>query len=406
MEQSYSKHTSFHDQDAHLIAHTYAKANINFVKGEGSWLTTSEGKRYLDFVSGIAVNALGHCHPAVVNAIAEQSQKFLHLSNLYPNSPQIELAQAMLSLTGVGALGGKAFFCNSGTEANEAMIKFARKYFERTGKPERIEIITFVNSFHGRTFGALAATGQEGLKQGFGPMPQGFKHLVWNDVHALKNAVNHNTCAIMLEPIAAEGGILTPSKEFVTAINELKQEFGCLVIVDEIQSGLGRCGSLEGSILYGIENDMSTFAKALGGGLPLGLVLLSKRIADSLKPGDHGTTFGGNPISCAAGLALLKIISAEGFMASVNARSAQLRKGLEALAQKYAWLGEVHGDGLLIGIVTKKPVADLVTACRAQHLLVHRAGADVLRLLPPLNVSTEEVDLALSKLDAACSAIG
>ena len=402
MEQSSAK---FVDQDTSLIVHTYAKVDIDFIKGEGSWLTTAQGKRYLDFVAGIAVQALGHCHPAIVKAIETQANTFTHLSNLYPNAPQIALAERLLAVTGYGAAGGKAFFCNSGTEANEAAIKFARKYFERNGQADRIEVITFLNSFHGRTFGALAATGQDSLKQGFGPMPSGFKHVPWNDVAALKQVVHGKTCAIMLEPIAAEGGILTPSPEFVAAINTLREQTGCLVIADEIQTGLGRCGALEGTKLYGIHADMSTFAKALGGGLPLGMVLLSKEIAAALKPGDHGTTFGGNPVACAAGLAVVNAVSATGFLENVQARSEQLRSGLKALALKHPWLGELRGDGLLAGIVTAKPVADLVVACRAQGLLAHRAGADVLRLLPPLNVSASEIDQALAMVDRACASL-
>jgi len=396
----------FVDQDSSQIVHTYAKPDIDFVKGEGSWLITAQGKRYLDFVSGIAVNALGHCHPAVVKAIAEQSQRFIHLSNLYPNQPQIHLASKMLDVTGMGAQGGKAFFCNSGTEANEAAIKFARKYFDRMGQSHRTTVVTFINSFHGRTYGALAATGQDSLKQGFGPIPQGFVHTPWNDVQALRKVVNADTCAIMLEPIAAEGGVMSLSAEFVQAINALKKEFGCLLICDEIQTGLGRCGAIQGSQKYGLQADISTWAKSLGGGIPLGLALVSKNIAEVMKPGDHGTTFGGNPVACAAGLAMVNIISAPGFLEQVQIRSQQIQAGLRALSQKYAWLGELRGDGMLLGIVTEKPVSDLVAACREQGLLAHRAGGNVLRLLPPLTVSAEEVALALAKLDAACASLG
>lgn len=393
------------EQDALLVVSTYAKADLDFVKGEGSWLITQNGDRYLDFVSGIAVNALGHCHPSIVKAIEHQAHSFLHLSNLFPNGPQLDLAWHMLEQTGGAEQGGKAFFCNSGTEANEAAIKFARKYFDRVGQPQKHAIVTFLNSFHGRTYGALAATGQEGLKQGFGPMPTGFSHVPWNDVQALRHAVTADTCAIMLEPIAAEGGILTPSEEFVAAINALKAEYGCLVIVDEIQAGLGRCGSFSGAERYGIQADISTWAKALGGGLPLGMVLLSAEMAAHMKPGDHGTTFGGNPVACAAGTALVQEITRPGFLYSVQQRSQQIQRGLQQLASQFSWLGGLRGDGLLLGIECHKPVVDLVMACRAQQLLVHRAGANVLRLLPPLNVSEEEVDLALAKLKAACESL-
>lgn len=391
-------------QDAQLVVSTYAKADLEIVQGNGSWVTTAQGERYLDFVSGIAVNAFGHGHPHIKAAIHSQLESFSHLSNLYPNSPQLQLAQRMLAATGMAEQDGKAFFCNSGTEANEAAIKFARKYFDRLAAP-RTQIITFLNSFHGRTYGALAATGQDSLKQGFGAMPSDFVHIPWNDVQALQDTVTNHTCAIMLEPIAAEGGILNPSAEFVAAINALRNSSCCLVIADEIQTGLGRCGALQGAKLFGIDHDVSTWAKALGGGLPLGMVLLSSTVAAQMKPGDHGTTFGGNPISCAAGLAVLELVTAPGFMDQVQARSLQLQEGLRNLAKQYSWLGELRGSGLLMGIVTDKPVADLVVACRNQKLLVHRAGANILRLLPPLNVSASEITDALQRLNVACASL-
>ncbi len=394
---------SFLSQDTILMAPLYAKADINFIKGKGARLFDSKGKKYLDFASGLAVNALGHSHPAITKAIKKQSEKFLHLSNLYPNEPQIKLAQKMLSLTKFGKEKGKAFFCNSGTEANEAAIKFVRKYFFSKGESNRVEIITFVNSFHGRTYGALSATGQEKFKTGFGEMLSGFKLVEWNNAEELKKAVCKNTAAIMLEPIVAEGGILTPSKKFIKTINEIKKQNGCLVIADEIQAGLGRCGAISCSELFGINADITTWAKPLGGGLPLGMALISAKIAECLKPGDHGTTFGGNPVACAAGLAALEILSKPKFLANVRERSAQLRDGLEALAKKHKFLGEIRGEGLLLGIETQKPVADIIAACRKQGLLVLRAGANVLRFLPPLAATKSEVKEALGKLEACFS---
>ncbi|MDR0517418.1 MAG: aspartate aminotransferase family protein [Fibromonadaceae bacterium] len=391
----------FFEQDSKIIAQTYAKAPAFFAKGRGVRLFDSKGKEYLDFASGISVNALGHCNSAVVKAIREQSEKFLHISNLYPNEPQIKLAQKMLSLTKFGKENGKAFFCNSGTEANEAAIKFARKYFSVKAESKRMEIITFQNSFHGRTYGALAATGQEKLRAGFGPMPADFKYVEWNNAEQLKNAVCKNTAAIMLEPIVAEGGILMPSKKFIKTINELKKQSGCLVIADEIQAGFGRCGEISCSELFGINADIVTWAKALGGGLPLGMVLMRASIAECLKPGDHGTTFGGNPVACAAGLASLELISKPKFLANVKERSAQLKAGLETLAKKYAWLGNVRGEGLLLGIESEKPVANIIAACREHGLLILRAGTNVLRLLPPLIITKNDAKEALQKLDKA-----
>jgi len=393
--------TNFCEQDSKIIASTYAKANVDFTHGKGALLFDSKGKKYLDFASGISVNALGHSHPAIKKAIREQSEKFLHISNLFPNLPQIKLAEKMLSLTKFN----KAFFCNSGTEANEAAIKFARKYFYSKGEKERIEIITFVNGFHGRTYGALAATGQEKIKEGFGPMLTGFKHVEWDNVEELQKAVGKHTAAIMLEPIVAEGGVLMPSKKFIDTINKLKKQSGCLVIADEIQVGFGRCGAISCSELFGINADIATWAKALGGGLPLGLTLMKAEIAGCLKPGDHGTTFGGNPVACAAGLAVLEIISKPKFLANVRERSEQLKGGLEALAKKYPYLGKVRGCGLLLGVECEKPVADVLAACRGQGLIILRAGTNVLRFLPPLIVTKAEVKEALKKLDTVFSTL-
>lgn len=393
MEVSWNK--SFFEIDQDLLAPLYAKAPVDFVKGKGSYLIDAEGEKYLDFVSGIAVNSLGHAFEPIVKAIREQSQKFNHLSNLYPSEAQLKLAEALLENTPFD----KAFFCNSGTEANEAAIKFARKYFNRNGEADRVEIITFFNSFHGRTFGALSATGQPSLREGFGSMPGDFVHIAWNDVEALQKKVHSKTCAILLEPMVAEGGILSLAPEMVKAINEAREKHACLVIADEIQTGMGRLGSLFAFEKYGLNVDLLTMAKALGAGLPLGACLMRQKIADQLKPGDHGTTFGGNPIACAAGLAALEVIREKDFLNTVQERSEQLQKGLQKLLQKYDFLGEIRGDGLLLGVTSDRAVADLIASAREEKLLILRAGANVLRLLPPLNVSEQEVQEALEKLD-------
>ena len=395
--------TNFHEQDSKIIAPTYAKANVDFTHGKGALLFDSNENEYLDFASGISVNALGHSHPVIKKAIREQSEKFSHISNLFPKLPQIKLAQKMLSLTKFGKKKGKAFFCNSGTEANEAAIKFARKYFHSKGEKKRVEIITLEHSFHGRTYGALAATGQEKLKDGFGSMPAGFKHVKLNNEKELQKAVGKNTAAIMLEPVVAEGGIWMPSEKFIKTINRLKKQSGCLVIADEIQIGFGRCGAISCSELFGIDADITTWAKSLGGGLPLGLVLMDAKIAECLKPGDHGTTFGGNPIACAAGLAVLEIISKPKTLSKIKERSLQLKNGLEALAKKHPCLGEIRGCGLLLGIECKKPAANVIAACREQGLIILRAGTDVLRFLPPLIVTKAQVNAALKKLDRGLS---
>ena len=394
---------SIFEEDKLFIAPLYGKATIEFVRGEGSYLFDKNGNKYLDFVAGIAVNALGHQNEGIKKAVAEQMNSFMHISNLYPNYPQVNLAKALLAVSGFD----KAFFCNSGTEANEGCIKFARKYFDRKGEKNRQKIITFVNSFHGRTFAALSATGQPSLREGFGSMPGDFVHVAWNDVAALKAEVNNDTCAIMLESLAAEGGVMTVSDEMVAAINSLKKEFGCLVIVDEVQAGMGRLGTFLGLQKHGIDADLVSLAKALGGGLPLGAVLLRQKIADQLKAGDHGTTFGGNPVACAVGLAVVNQIAKPELLANVNARSAQLKAGLEKLAAKYAVVKQVRGEGLILGLALDEslPVGNVVAAARDEKLMVLSAKGNVLRILPPLNVSAAECDEALAELDKAFAAV-
>lgn len=390
---------NFLAEDKAVIAPLYGKPDVDFVKGRGSYLFDASGKKYLDFVAGIAVNSLGHQNAGIVNAIADQAGKFIHLSNLYPNYPQILLGQKLLELTGFD----KAFFCNSGTEANEGCIKFARKYFFRKGEANRQKIITFVNSFHGRTFAALSATGQPAIREGFGNMPGDFVHIPWNDVEALKSEVDKNTCAIMLESLAAEGGVMTLSKEMAETVNALQKESGCLVIVDEVQAGMGRTGTFLGFENYGLQPDLVSLAKALGGGLPLGAVLLRQKVADQLKPGDHGTTFGGNPVACAAGLSVVEQVSSPELLMNVKERAAQLRNGLTTLTRKFSFLSEIRGEGLLLGLplAEEKSVGSLIDAARDEGLLVLSAKGNVLRMLPPLNVSEAECAEALEKLERA-----
>lgn len=390
---------NFLAEDKAVIAPLYGKPDVDFVKGRGSYLFDASGKKYLDFVAGIAVNSLGHQNAGIVNAIADQAGKFIHLSNLYPNYPQILLGKKLLELTGFD----KAFFCNSGTEANEGCIKFARKYFFRKGEANRQKIITFVNSFHGRTFAALSATGQPAIREGFGNMPGDFVHIPWNDVEALKSEVDKNTCAIMLESLAAEGGVMTLSKEMAETVNALQKESGCLVIVDEVQAGMGRTGTFLGFENYGLQPDLVSLAKALGGGLPLGAVLLRQKVADQLKPGDHGTTFGGNPVACAAGLSVVEQVSSPELLMNVKERAAQLRNGLTTLIRKFSFLSEIRGEGLLLGLplAEEKSVGSLIDAARDEGLLVLSAKGNVLRMLPPLNVSEAECAEALEKLERA-----
>lgn len=390
---------SFIEQDKNVIAPLYGKADIEIVKGEGSYLIDSKGDKYLDFVAGIAVNALGHQNKAIKEAVVKQMDCFNHISNLYVNKPQVELGKKLLEITGFD----KAFFCNSGTEANEGAIKFARKYFDRKGEANRQKIITFVNSFHGRTFAALSATGQPALRQGFGNMPGDFVHVTWNDCAALKAEVNKDTCAIMLESLAAEGGVMTLSAEMVETINSLQKEFGVLVIVDEVQAGCGRLGTFLGFEKYGLNPDLVTLAKGIGGGLPLGGVLLRQKIADELKAGDHGTTFGGNPIACAAGLAVVNQVAEPALLQNVVDRAVQIRTALADIKAKYSAIKEIRGEGLIVGLALDEslPVGNVVAAARAEKLMVLSAKGNVLRMLPPLNISAAEVDEAMAKLAAA-----
>lgn len=390
---------SFLNEDKQVIAPLYGKVDIDFVKGEGSYLIDAQGNKYLDFVAGIAVNALGHQNEGIKKAVIDQMNSFNHISNLYPNYPQIELAKLLLKVTGFD----KAFFCNSGTEANEGAIKFARKYFNRKGENNRQKIVTFVNSFHGRTFAALSATGQPAIREGFGSMPGDFVHVPWNDCAALKAEVNKDTCAIMFESLAAEGGVMTLSKEMVETVNSLQKEFGILVIIDEVQAGLGRLGTFLGFEKYGLKPDLATLAKGIGGGLPLGAVLLRQHIADELKAGDHGTTFGGNPIACAVGASVVKQIVEGNLMKNVEERSAQIRAGLAKFAEQYKFIKEIRGEGLIVGValVDEMPVGNVITAAREEKLMVLSAKGNVLRMLPPLNISAAEVDEALEKLGKA-----
>jgi acetylornithine/N-succinyldiaminopimelate aminotransferase len=383
-----------------FLLHNYGPRDLVISRGRGSWVWDPQGNRYLDFVTGVAVNAFGHGHPPIVDAVKAQLERFMHASNLYLLEPQMELAEALC-----GALGlDKAFFCNSGTEANEGAIKIARKHFLAQGKEDKVEILSFANSFHGRTYASMAATGQDKIRKGFGPLPEGFRTVPANDPKALREASGSRTAAVIFEPILAEGGILSLDAATAAALADLQKQ-GVLLIADEIQTGLGRTGHLLASRALGLDPDLVTLAKPLGGGLPLGAVLMKEKVAATLKAGDHGSTFGGNPVACAAGLAVLKELLRPGFLEDVRARGARLREALEALvARKSAQgvvCGPVLGKGFLTGFRYGGDLGALVAACRREGLLVHRAGTDVLRLLPPLNASLEEIGEAIDRLDRA-----
>jgi len=386
--------TKLFQEDQKFLLNNYGRVDAHFTHGEGSWLYAADGKKYLDFISGIAVNALGHRPAVVESAIKKQMESYWHLSNLFPLEPQVQLAEKLVQHSAFD----KAFFCNSGTEANEAAIKFARKFFARNGEDDRFEIISFTHSFHGRTYGGMNATGQPKIREGFGPRMDGFTTLPWNDVKTLEQSVSAKTAAIILEPMEAEGGLHQPTQEFVDCILHMRQVHQCLVILDEVQTGLGRLGKLWGAEKYGLQGDLMTLAKPLGGGLPIGGVLMLDKVAEKIQPGDHGSTFGGNPLSCAAGIAILDEVTRREFLQQLQESATYFEAGLQKIESESGKVLEVCGTGMLRGLRLKEPPLEAINACRQQGLLVLRAGTDILRLIPPLNVSQEELDYALEIL--------
>ncbi|HUL38310.1 MAG TPA: aspartate aminotransferase family protein, partial [Thermodesulfobacteriota bacterium] len=331
------------------VANTYARYPILLVRGKGTRVWDLEGKEYLDFVSGLAVCNLGHCHPKVVKAIRDQAEKLIHVSNFYYIEPQIQLA----SLLCKHSFADKVFFCNSGAEANEGAIKLARKYAkEKTGE-NRYEIITMERSFHGRTLATLTATAQEKFHKGYEPLMPGFKYVPFSDIKAVKNAIDSKTCAVMVEPIQGEGGVNCPTEGYLKALREICDEKGLLLIFDEVQVGMGRTGKLFAYEHDGVEPDMLTLAKSLAGGVPIGALLIRKGIAESFKPGDHASTFGGNPLATAAGIAALTTILEEGMLENCQKVGEYFFSRLEKIGEKFSFIKEVRGKGLILGMELK-----------------------------------------------------
>ncbi len=379
--------------EAHVM-NTYARFPIALVRGEGTRVWDADGKAYLDFVAGIAVNSLGHCHPAVAKAVSEQVRSLIHVSNLYHIEPQARLAQALCD----HSFADRVFFCNSGAEANEAAIKLARRYgSEQAGG--RSEVITALNSFHGRTLATLTATGQEKIRLGYDPLPPGFRYVPFNDLDAAEDAVDERTAAILVEPIQGEGGVVVPDASYMRGLRQLCDDKGLLLIFDEVQVGMGRTGRLFGYEHFGVEPDVMTLAKALGGGLPLGAMLAREEVAKSFPPGSHASTFGGNPVVCRAGLAVMETILEAGLMEHCEEVGGLLRQGLEALAGRFGFIREVRGKGLLLGMEMDRECGPLVQECMKEGLLVVLAGANVLRMVPPLTIEKAEVDEALEILE-------
>ena len=381
---------------------TYNRAPLTFVKGEGTWLIEAGGRRFLDLGAGIAVNALGHAHPALVKALTDQAQALWHTSNLYHIPQQEALADRLVAET----FADTAFFCNSGTEACELAVKMARKYFYEAGQPERVEIITFSGSFHGRSSAGIAAAGSEKMTKGFGPLLPGFVHLDLGDSDALEAAITDKTAAIMVEPVQGEGGIRAVPDAELQQMRALCDQHGLLLIMDEVQCGVGRTGRLFAHEWAGVTPDIMMVAKGIGGGFPLGAVLATEKAASGMTAGTHGSTYGGNPLGCAVGCAVLDVVADAGFLAEVNRKAGLMRQRLEGLVAEHPGVfEEVRGAGLMLGLKCKVTNADVVAAGYANELITVPAADNVIRLLPPLTISDDEIAEAVTRLDAIARAL-
>ena len=377
---------------------TYNRAPLSFVKGEGTWLIEADGRRFLDLGAGIAVNALGHAHPALVKALTDQAGALWHTSNLYQIPQQQALADRLVAET----FADTAFFCNSGTEACELAVKMARKHFYEKGQLERVEIITFSGSFHGRSSAGIAAAGSEKMTKGFGPLLPGFKHLEFGDHDALRAAVDDKTAAILVEPVQGEGGIRPLPDACLKGLRDLCDEHGILLIFDEVQCGVGRTGKLFAHEWAGISPDIMMVAKGIGGGFPLGAVLATEHAAAAMTAGSHGSTYGGNPLGCAVGCAVLDVIADSAFLSEVNRKAGLMRQKLEGLVADHPEVfEEVRGSGLMLGLKCKATNSDVVAAGYAEEVITVPAADNVIRLLPPLTITDEEIGEALRRLDAA-----
>jgi len=381
---------------------TYNRAPLSFVSGAGSWLTEADGRRFLDLGAGIAVNALGHAHPKLVEALTTQANALWHTSNLYQIPQQQALADKLVANT----FADTVFFTNSGTESCELAVKMARKYFYDKGQPERIEIITFDGSFHGRSSAGIAAAGSEKMTKGFGPLLPGFVHLGFGDHDALNAAINDKTCAVLVEPVQGEGGIRAVPDQCLKGLRDLCDEHGILMILDEVQCGVGRTGKLFAHEWAGVTPDIMMVAKGIGGGFPLGAVLATEDAASGMTAGTHGSTYGGNPLGCAVGCAVMDIVSDPDFLAEVNRKASLLRQKLEGLVAGHPDVFEaVRGSGLMLGLKCKVAPGDVVNAGYGKEVITVPAADNVVRLLPPLNITDEEIAEAVARLDAAASTL-
>jgi len=384
-----------------VVMHTYGRQPLVLVKGEGCRVWDDSGKEYLDCLAGLAVVNLGHAHPEVARAAAAQLTQLVHVSNIYYTTPMVELAEALVRLS----FADRVFFANSGAEVNEGAIKLVRRYSRERYGPGRHRIICMENSFHGRTLGALSATGQSKFWQGFEPLLPGFAFVPFNDLDALARAVDNTVCAVMLEPIQGEGGVCLPSADYLQGVRQLCDDQGLLLILDEIQTGLGRTGKLFAQENFGITPDVMTLAKALAGGLPMGALLATEEVASAFVPGTHASTFGAGPVIAAAAKASLDLLSAPDFLAGVRERGLRLEKGLRALQAELPVIKEVRGLGLMWGMELTQEGTPMVAACRERGLLVNCTQGNVIRLLPPLVITEPEIDAAVTILRDAFKAV-
>jgi acetylornithine/N-succinyldiaminopimelate aminotransferase len=380
----------------------YARADLEFDRGEGAYLVTTDGRRFLDFGAGVAVNALGHAHPHLVRALTAQAEKLWHTSNLYRVTGQERLAKTLIAAT----FAETVFFCNSGAEALEAAIKMARKFHAHEGRPERYRLVTFEGAFHGRTLATLAAGGQAKYLEGFGPRLDGFDQVPFGDLGAAKAAIGPETAGFLVEPLQGEGGIRVPPDGFLKGLRMLADEHGLLLVLDEVQTGVGRTGRLFAHEWSGITPDIMAIAKGIGGGFPMGACLATARAAAGMTLGTHGSTFGGNPLAMAVGEAVLDTVLAPGFIENVRRMGGLLKQRLAGLIDAYDdVLVAQRGEGLMLGLLPKGPNTDFVAAARAEGLLVIGAGDNVVRLLPPLIIGEAEIGEAIDKLGRACQAL-
>ncbi len=394
MNDTEQKPSTMERADTYMFR-TYGRFPLVLVRGEGCRVWDENGKEYLDFVGGIAVCALGHSSPLVTKVLTEQSQKLVHVSNLYYTQPQVELARLLVE----NSFADRAFFCNSGAEANEAALKLARRYAHENYGPDRHLIISTLNSFHGRTMATLSATGQNKIQIGYDPLLKGFQFVPFNDVDALDNAMDASVCAVLLEPIQGEGGVVCPAPDYLKQVRELCSERDVLLILDEVQVGMGRTGRLFAHEHYGITPDIMTLAKALGNGLPIGAMLATEALSSAFGPGSHATTFGGTPLLTSVSAAVVTSLLEDGWIAHAAKTGAYFREKLEILGQKVDFVKEVRGLGLIIGMELDRPGAPIVEACMKEGFLINCAQEKVLRFIPPLIVQEEEIDQLVEGLE-------